>query len=84
MRGRGVCNASLGAQAVGRAVLLCALCVAAGRAMAADSWGGAVDVTSDYLVRGISRTSHDAALQLDSHYANSLGFFVGAFSASTN
>jgi uncharacterized protein (TIGR02001 family) len=98
MRGRGDCNASLGVQAgnretrkspVGRGALLCALALAlalalaAGRCMAADSWGGAVDVASDYLVRGISRTSHDAALQLDLHYANSLGFFVGAFASNS-
>ncbi len=92
MRGRGVCNASLGLQAgnrqtrrspVSRGALLCALALAAGRCMAADSWGGAVDVASDYLVRGISRTSHDAALQLDLHYVNSLGFFVGTFASNS-
>jgi uncharacterized protein (TIGR02001 family) len=93
MRRRGVCNASLGAQAgdreagrssvAGGGALLCVLALAAGRCIAADSWGGAVDVASDYLVRGITRTNHDAALQLDLHYSNSLGFFIGAFASNT-
>jgi len=42
--------------------------------MGADSWGGSLAVTSDYLVRGISRTYDRAALQLDLHYSNTAGF----------
>lgn len=40
-------------------------------------------LTSDYFVRGISRTSNDAALQLDLHYSNPNGFVAGAFASNT-
>jgi hypothetical protein len=30
--------------------------IGATRSIAADSWGGSIDLTNDYLVRGISRT----------------------------
>jgi uncharacterized protein (TIGR02001 family) len=50
---------------------------------AADVYGGSIELTSDYLVRGISRTSDQAALQLDLHYANSSGFIAGAFASNT-
>jgi uncharacterized protein (TIGR02001 family) len=50
---------------------------------AADVWGGSVAVTSDYLVRGISRTSNNAALQLDFHYSNPNGFVAGVFTSNT-
>jgi uncharacterized protein (TIGR02001 family) len=50
---------------------------------AADDWGGSVALTSDYLVRGVSRTSNQAALQLDVHYSNPNGFVAGAFASNT-
>ena len=50
---------------------------------AADDWGGSVALTSDYLVRGISRTSNDAALQLDFHYSNPNGFLAGVFASNS-
>ena len=53
------------------------------RSFAADEWGGSVAVTSDYYVRGISRTSDHAALQLDFHYANSNGFVAGVFASNS-
>ena len=46
-------------------------------------WGGSVDVTNDYLVRGISRSNDHAALQLDVHYLNSGGLVVGVFASNT-
>jgi uncharacterized protein (TIGR02001 family) len=50
---------------------------------AADDWGGSLAVTSDYFVRGISRTSNNAALQLDLHYSNPNGFVAGVFASNT-
>ena len=50
---------------------------------AADDWGGSVALASDYFVRGISRTSNNAALQLDLHYSNPNGFVAGVFASNT-
>jgi len=49
----------------------------------AEQWGGSIDLTSDYLVRGISRSDDHPALQLDLHYVSSSGFVAGAFASST-
>jgi uncharacterized protein (TIGR02001 family) len=49
----------------------------------ADSWGGSLALTSDYLVRGISRSNHDPALQMDLHYASNLGLIAGVFASNT-
>jgi len=51
---------------------------------AADVWGGSLSVTSDYFVRGISRTADRAALQLDLHYLNSNGFVAGLFASNAD
>jgi uncharacterized protein (TIGR02001 family) len=51
--------------------------------VASDLWGGSLGLTSDYLVRGISRSSDGAALQLDLHYLNSSGFVAGLFASNT-
>ena len=50
---------------------------------AADEWGGSLDLTSDYIVRGISRSNDQAALQLDLHYLNSSGFLAGLFASNS-
>lgn len=49
----------------------------------ADSWGGSLALTSDYLVRGISRSNQDPAVQLDLHYTSSLGVIAGVFASNT-
>jgi uncharacterized protein (TIGR02001 family) len=49
----------------------------------ADLWGGSLGVTNDYIVRGISRTDHRAAVQLDLHYLNHTGFVAGFFASDT-
>jgi uncharacterized protein (TIGR02001 family) len=64
------------------AVLVGVLC-AATQTRAADEWGGSAALTSDYFVRGISRTSDEAALQLDLHYSNPNGFVAGVFASNT-
>jgi uncharacterized protein (TIGR02001 family) len=48
----------------------------------ADLWGGSIDLTSDYLVRGASRSDDHSALQLDLHYVSSSGFVTGVFASS--
>lgn len=50
---------------------------------AADLWGGSLAITSDYIVRGISRSDDRDALQLDVHYLNSAGFVTGLFASNT-
>jgi uncharacterized protein (TIGR02001 family) len=55
---------------------------AAPHCIAADLWGGSLALTSDYFVRGISRTDDRAALQLDLHYLNPSGFLAGLFASN--
>jgi len=51
---------------------------------AADVWGGSLSVTSDYFVRGISRSADRAALQLDLHFVSSSGFVAGLFASNAD
>jgi uncharacterized protein (TIGR02001 family) len=55
---------------------------ASDNARADNSWGGSLDLTSDYLVRGISRSDNHAALQLDLHFADDSGLIAGLFASS--
>ena len=66
----------------GGVVLSLGLLVGTPRPAAADEWGGALDITSDYVVRGISRSNDQPAAQLDVHYLNSSGFLAGVFASS--
>lgn len=59
------------------------LALASSHSSAAGIWGGSVALTSDYFVRGITRTDDQAALQLDLHYADSSGILAGAFASNT-
>lgn len=65
-----------------RVILLAAGAAIAVPCTAADLWGGSIELTSDYLVRGISRSDGQAAVQLDLHYANASGFIAGAFAST--
>jgi uncharacterized protein (TIGR02001 family) len=66
------------------AVSLCAaLLMAAPRCLRAEGFGGSLDVTTDYLVRGISRSDDHSALQLDLHYLDPSGFLADFFVSST-
>ncbi|HMA00626.1 MAG TPA: TorF family putative porin [Steroidobacteraceae bacterium] len=49
---------------------------------AAEIWGGSLAATSDYLVRGISRSNQHAALQADVHVASDSGFIGGVFASN--
>jgi uncharacterized protein (TIGR02001 family) len=49
---------------------------------AAEVWGGSLAATSDYLVRGISRSNQHAAVQADVHVGFESGFIGGVFASS--
>jgi len=63
--------------------LVMSLAIGSARCVGADVWGGAVSITSDYFVRGISRSDDHAALQLDLHYSDSSGLVAGVFASNT-
>ena len=63
-------------------VLLLGLAAGTARGAEGDLWGGSVGVTSDYLVRGISRSNDQAAAQIDLHYLDASGFVVGLFASN--
>lgn len=50
---------------------------------AAQAWSASVAVTSDYLVRGISRSNHRTALQADLDVVTDGGFIGGLFASNT-
>ena len=70
-----------------RALLPCALgsgaLFAPAAGVAAQTWGGSIGLTSDYLVRGISRNTHEAAIQADLHVASDSGLLGGVFASTT-
>jgi uncharacterized protein (TIGR02001 family) len=89
---RGVLNAVFGRGSGGCEVvrllangilLSVGLAIGSAHCAAADLWGGSVGITSDYLVRGVSRSNDRAALQLDVHYLDSSGFVAGLFASNT-
>jgi uncharacterized protein (TIGR02001 family) len=59
------------------------LAIGGTRCYGADAWGGSLALTSDYFVRGITRTNDLEALQLDLHYVDSTGFLAGFFASNT-
>jgi uncharacterized protein (TIGR02001 family) len=63
-------------------VLLMGLAGGSQQLCAADTWGGSASITSDYLVRGISRSNDQPALQIDLHYLNTSGFLAGVFASN--
>lgn len=63
-------------------VLLLGLAAGTARCAEGDIWGGSVGLTSDYLVRGISRSNDHGALQIDLHYLDSSGFVAGLFASN--
>ena len=67
----------------GGVALSLGLLVGTPRQAVADEWGGSLDLTSDYVVRGIARTNDQAALQLDLHYLNTSGFLAGVFASNS-
>jgi len=65
----------------GVAVLPLGLLIGSPCCVGADVWGGSLAVTSDYIVRGISRSDGQAAPQLDLHYLNANGLVAGIFAS---
>jgi len=53
-----------------------------GSISAAEIWGESLAATSDYLVRGVSRSNQHGALQADVHVASESGFIGGIFASS--
>ena len=51
-------------------------------ANAAQTIGGSLALTSDYLVRGISRSNHELALQADVNFVTDGGYFAGLFASN--
>ena len=64
-------------------LLLAALVLMTHPSSGAGLWGGSLDVTSDYFVRGISRSDDRAAPQLDLHYLDGSGFLADFFASSS-
>jgi len=64
------------------ALLVAGLLYLSSRCAGADIWGGSIGLTSDYFVRGISRSNDEAALQADLHFAVSSGLFGGIFAST--
>jgi len=65
------------------AAVSASVCIAPSASFAAESWGGSLAATSDYLVRGISRSDHDPAVQTDLHIAFDSGLIGGLFASTT-
>jgi uncharacterized protein (TIGR02001 family) len=65
------------------AVWLAALAGYTPACVGAGQWGGSLGLTSDYLVRAISRSDDNAALQLDLHYVDASGLLAGLFASNT-
>lgn len=65
-----------------RGLLGLCLLAAARCAPGADLWQGSVALTSDYLVRGISRSDQDPALQVDLNYGADSGLIAGVFASN--
>ena len=63
---------------------LACLCLPASRQglCAAEVWGGSLAATSDYVVRGISRSDNGPAFQGDWHVATDQGIIGGVFGSS--
>jgi uncharacterized protein (TIGR02001 family) len=51
---------------------------------AQDVWGGSLTVTSDYRVRGLSKTGGDAAMQGGLHALLAPGWMVGAWASNVS
>jgi uncharacterized protein (TIGR02001 family) len=66
----------------GGIALLAGALIGSAQCSAEDVWGGSLALTSDYFVRGISRTNDQAALQADVHYSTSSGFVAGVFASN--
>ncbi|MFO1465637.1 MAG: TorF family putative porin [Steroidobacteraceae bacterium] len=52
-------------------------------AHARTSWGGSLGVTTDYLVRGISRSNHEPSLEAELHISGESGWMASVFTSTT-
>ncbi len=67
-----------------RCAILAALGLACAPALAADSWGGGLAVTSDYVFRGVSQSDGAAAAQADLHYRTANRWFAGIWASTAS
>lgn len=74
-----------------RAIFACILCIVAqGGTLsalpvsAADSWGGSVAITTDYIYRGISQTGEQPAAQAGVRFQSSSGWNAGMWGSSVD
>jgi len=65
-----------------KGILLCIIASFASLARAADSWGGSIALTSDYVLRGVSQSDGKAAVQVDLHYDLPSGLLAGLWASS--
>jgi uncharacterized protein (TIGR02001 family) len=61
---------------------LAALLLGCAAAAQAADFGGFIALTSDYIYRGATQTSHDPALQADAHYYSARGWLAGLWGTS--
>jgi uncharacterized protein (TIGR02001 family) len=69
----------LGRRLLGTALVATA---SAAAAQAVKPWGGALNLTSDYVFRGVTQTDGDAAVQADLHAQWGSGWFAGAWAST--
>jgi uncharacterized protein (TIGR02001 family) len=53
-------------------------------AVAAEAWGGAVTLASDYVYRGVSQTDGGVAAQADLHVRSEGGWFAGLWASTVD
>ncbi len=66
------------------ALICLAACTLADLPAAAEPWGGAAAVTSDYVLRGVSQSGRAAAVQGDLHYRAPRGWFAGLWGSTAD
>jgi uncharacterized protein (TIGR02001 family) len=83
-------NSRIALRETGRHALLLACAAVAllllipNRSHGQDAWGGSITVTSDYRVRGLSKTRGEAAIQGGLHAQLLQGWFVGAWASTVS
>ncbi|MDB5973051.1 MAG: hypothetical protein JWQ90_5501 [Hydrocarboniphaga sp.] len=65
-----------------RTGLFAMLALAASPCALADNWGGAIGVSTDNVVRGLTASDGKPSLQIDAHYSADARWFAGAGAAT--
>ena len=72
----------MGGAGCARLICLAALALASRAGQAESGWAGSLVATSDYVLRGLSQTSNQAALQADVHYQGQGGWYLGLWGSN--